>query len=99
MEGENNELAKSVAQEIQRKIDNEDNGESERLILILLMSIYTDVKAIKRNPAIEFGRFYRTHPKMTWISIVVGWVLAGVTAAGALYSVLDKFGLRLMMTP
>lgn len=83
--GEHTELTKGIADEIKRKIDEHKNGDTERLILIMLLAIHEIAQANHRNPAMRLGRFYEQYPKLAGAVFVAAnfmmWVLAVSTIA------------------
>ena len=79
------ELTKNIAEEVKRKIDKHENGDTERLILIMLLAIHDIAQDNYKNPAMKLGRLFEQYPKLAVSAVVIAnflmWALAVSTIA------------------
>ena len=93
------ELTDGIAAEVKRKIEDHENGDTERLILIMLLAIHKDIRQIKTNPAVKLGNFYTQYPKLAVISFIVANIAMWVIAVSTILTYAKTMGLIVAIAP
>lgn len=91
----NGSLAADLIEQIDRKIDEHANGDTERLMLMVMRETYKNVVLLNRNPAVKFGVFCQSNPKIAWLAFTVAWLISAATVTLAIAEFADKTGIVL----